>query len=300
MISFENSDSVKLPEVFMNRYRSADSAALKVALYLFECGTADENEIAEALGISLSSVERSLDFWKSAGLFDQKAIAKDINANSQIQPLKRHMNHSDIASLIMTDNNISLLLQETQKLLGRELSFSESRLLVETINDTQLDAESILMIEAYYQNTEHSKKVLTDSCRTARDFVKEGISSFASVQDRIVLFEKRYHDLLQVADALSTDPGDISRKERKLINRIYEEYGYDISFVSEVLIRKPDANLPYIDAVLKDWHKKGYKTISDTRLLSPASDAYQMTSQKQETNSESTLKQAVKRNRKER
>ena len=44
-----------------------------------------------------------------------------------------------------------------------------------------------------------------------------------------------------------------------------EDYGYDEAFIGEVLLRKPDAGVPYIHTVLKDWHRKGYATIADTR-----------------------------------
>ena len=172
LITLKNNASVRLPDVFLKRYKSADSAALKVALYLFECGSAEVTDIESALGISSASVERSLEFWRSAGLFEDNISVSSVGANNTIEPVNRHLNHSDIASLILSDSSISMLLQETQKLIGRELSFSESRLLVETIQDCGLDAEAILMIESYFQNTEHSRKVLTDTSRAAREMAK--------------------------------------------------------------------------------------------------------------------------------
>ena len=111
--------------------------------------------------------------------------------------------------------------------------------------------------------------------------------------------ESRFHNLLLVADLLKSEPSDFSKKERSLVNRIFEEYGYDSDFISEVLTRKPDANIPYISTVLKDWHKKGYTTISDTRLLAPAVEVYQTSVKNNDKDTESTLKKAVKRNRKE-
>ena len=299
MITLKNNASVRLPDVFLKRYKSADSAALKVALYLFECGSAEVTDIESALGISSASVERSLEFWRSAGLFEDNISVSSVGANNTIEPVNRHLNHSDIASLILSDSSISMLLQETQKLIGRELSFSESRLLVETIQDCGLDAEAILMIESYFQNTEHSRKVLTDTSRAAREMAKEGLVSYDSVSARVSLMESRFHNLLLVADLLKSEPSDFSKKERSLVNRIFEEYGYDSDFISEVLTRKPDANIPYISTVLKDWHKKGYTTISDTRLLAPAVEVYQTSVKNNDKDTESTLKKAVKRNRKE-
>ena len=298
LIRLNIDNPISLPDVFLNRYRSADSAALKVALYLFEYKTAEEKEICEALNLSENIVKRSLDYWQSAGLFSESTSVKPI-PTKPIEPVKRHLNHSDIASAVLNDKSISMILQETQNLLGRELSFSESRLLVETMQDTEFDPQCILLLEEYYLNTEHSKHVLTDACRTARNLSKESVRSYSSVERYILLMETRYDNLLKVSDLMKTEVSDFSKKDKGLINRIFEEFGYDCTFISEVLIRKPDANLPYIFSVLKDWNKKGYRTISDTRLLSPASDVIQINNKIIDNNEGSTLKKAVKRNRKD-
>ena len=149
LIRLNIDNPISLPDVFLNRYRSADSAALKVALYLFEYKTAEEKEICEALNLSENIVKRSLDYWQSAGLFSESTSVKPI-PTKPIEPVKRHLNHSDIASAVLNDKSISMILQETQNLLGRELSFSESRLLVETMQDTEFDADKIYNMCADY------------------------------------------------------------------------------------------------------------------------------------------------------
>ena len=53
---------------------------------------------------------------------------------------------------------------------------------------------------------------------------------------------------------------------RRRIDQWFEEYGYDEAFIEEALMRKPDAGIPYIHTLMKDWHKKGYASISDTRV----------------------------------
>ena len=69
----------------------------------------------------------------------------------------------------------------------------------------------------------------------------------------------------EVAKLMFVSPEDFTRRQKKTISSWLDEYSYDISFVSEVLLRKPDATIPYINTVLKNWYKKGYKTVSDTR-----------------------------------
>ena len=298
MASVIDHNSKTIPDVFWERYRAADSAALKVALYIFENGIKNEDEIGLDLNIPLFSVKRSLDFWRSAGLFNNSENEKE--QDTSLKPVKHRLSHSDVASALLSDDNIATLLQETQKLLGRELSFSESRLLVETIQETGLDAQCILMLEEYYLNTEHSKKVLTDSCRSARSMTKEIPVSYKSFEEQITLMEVRYYNLKKVSELLGIDPSEFTKKEKGLITRIFEEFGYDCTFISEVLTRKPDATVPYIFTVLKDWNRKGYRSISDARLLSLSADTFQISAQDSKKTETSTFMNAVKRNRKDR
>ncbi|MBQ4239800.1 MAG: DnaD domain protein, partial [Oscillospiraceae bacterium] len=79
-----------------------------------------------------------------------------------------------------------------------------------------------------------------------------------------------------------------------LIDAIFDKYNYDESFISEVMTRNPEANLPYISAVLKDWNKKGYRTISDVRLNSLSSSAAAVTPADTE-NSDSLFRKAIRK-----
>ena len=275
MISINGStENISFPECFVSRYRTADSSALKVAVYVLMNGTADESSIAEELGISQSAAQRSVEFWKDAGLFvDGTGDAVQVPQEKPLIKARRHMTQNQIAVALLGNEDYAVLLQESQRLLGRELSASESRLLIETITECELSVPSLLMLESYWLNTEPAKNVLTRTASTAREWSELGVRTHDAAESALTLMEKRYEHAKEVASLLKTDASEFSRKERKLINKIYEDYGYDGAFISEVLIRNPDANLPYISSVLKDWNKKGYRSISDARLLSapPAS-----------------------------
>ncbi|MBP1554717.1 MAG: DnaD domain protein, partial [Oscillospiraceae bacterium] len=182
----------------------------------------------------------------------------------------RHMSQNQIAVALLGNEEYAVLLQESQRLLGRELSISESRLLIETVTEYGTAVPSLLMLESYWLNTEPVKNVLSRTASTAKEWSELGIRTLEEAEAALTAMENRYSYAKSVASLMKTDVSGFTRKERRLINTIFEDFGYDESFVSEVLTRNPEANLPYISSVLKDWHKKGYKTISDVRLLSSA------------------------------
>lgn len=286
-------EKMEFPESFVRRYRTADSAALKVALYVMINGQADESDIAAELGIPESSVRRSLDFWSDSGLFSDGSEQDILRDAAPLKKVRRHMSHNEIAVALNGNREYAVLLQESQKLLGRELSISESRLLIETATENDVSVPALLMLESYWLDTEKVKNVLNRTARTARTWSEQGIRTLEEAEAELGRMEESYHRAESVAALMKTDVSDFTAKDRRLIDTIYDKYSYDASFISEVITRNPEANLPYISAVLKDWNKKGYRTISDVRLNSLSSSA--AAPSKDAENGESLFRKAIRK-----
>ncbi len=288
-------EKMEFPESFAARFRTADSAALKVALYIMMNGPTEESSIASALGIPESSVQRSLEFWNNSGLFDDSPAGAEVLKDSPpLKKVRRHMSHSEIAVALNGNADLAVLLQESQKLLGRELSVSESRLLIETVTENGISVPALLMLESYWQDTEKVRNVLNRTARTARSWSEQGIRTIEEAESELARMENSYRRALTAASVMKTDISEFTAKDRRLIDAIFDKYNYDESFISEVLTRNPEANLPYISAVLKDWNKKGYRTISDVRLNSLSSSAAAVTPADTES-SDSLFRKAIRK-----
>ena len=261
-------NSNSLPAPLLQRYSSADSAALKTAIFLLQNGEADVQQLCLTFGFSSEVALRSLQFWQAAGLItetDDKASAVTKTAEPPLQPAKRHISHTDMASAVLGDPAMAALLQETQRLLGKQLSVSESRLLFELASEHEMPAAVLLLLVSYWSGTAPQKKVLTETARTAKEWAELDIRSVETAEHQLQLMETRRSRHSSIAKLLGRADDDLTRSERKRIDEWFEQYGYDEAFVSEVLLRKADAGIPYIHSALKDWHKKGYRSISDTR-----------------------------------
>jgi len=66
-----------LPVSFIERYRSADGPAIKVALYLMLGNTPDVLTISDELSLPVPTVERSLHFWLRAGLLAEEIVEEE-------------------------------------------------------------------------------------------------------------------------------------------------------------------------------------------------------------------------------
>ncbi len=264
MVRMDNS-GISLPGVFARRYASSDGPALKVALFLMLQGEAEPEFIASSLGMSPEVVKRSLEYWEDAGLLSDDSKVSPSPSPASPEKRKPRLNHSDMARAVLEDPNLGALLRESQRVLGRELSMSESRLLIEISEETALPVPVLLTIESYWNANAGDGKVLSRMVRTAREWQKLGIDTLPAAECRIELMEQRSRNHARAAKVLGMPAEDLSSSEKKRIDQWFEDYGFDEAFIDEVLLRKPDAGIPYIHTVLKDWHKKGYATIADTR-----------------------------------
>ena len=84
-------NSNSLPAPLLQRYSSADGAALKTAIFLLQNGEADVQQLCLTFGFSSEVALRSLQFWQAAGLItetDGKASAEVQPAMQPLQPAK--------------------------------------------------------------------------------------------------------------------------------------------------------------------------------------------------------------------
>ena len=261
----------RLPDAFADNVVSADCAALKVGVYFLQRLQATPDELGHELHLSHASVLRAIQFWLDNYLISETpAVLMDqpltpYKTPEPVKASKKALNHQEMAEAVLANPELSVLLQESQQVLGKELSNSESMRLVSIYQEYLPSPFAILNIESFWASHIPTNKILKETEYTAREWKELGIGRTDEVEERIAVMEKNMAYLKAVSGLLGEEVNEMSRKTKRMIIRWLEEYHYPIEFVKEVLIRKEDANVPYIDSVLKGWHKKGYTKISDTR-----------------------------------
>ena len=267
---------VIMPESFCSRYSETDGPTLKTGIYILLHGFTDTASLCAELGISEDIASRAVKYWNSVGLFDelqsdsgtgdeQKTFeSKEVKA-VKLEKVKHHMYQTELAVALNGNPAYASLLQESQILLGRELTTSESVSLIELSESTSVAPQLILMVESFWVSHTDKSKILRKTSYTVRDWNKEGINNWNEAERRIELMELREERYESVAKLMDCTDG-FGASERKRIDEWFEKMGYDETFIQEVLLRKGDATIPYIHSVLKDWYSKGYKKVADTRV----------------------------------
>lgn len=255
-----------LPSAFVERYRAADGPALKVALFLMLGNNCDVKQIASELSLPETTVERSLDFWQQAGLLLSEETPKEVKKNKNNKPFvkKERKMSTERFSKIFRNPEVSALLQEVQSFLGRTLTQSESQKLLCIYEYDELPVEVILMAVAY--SKENAKRNLFGYIeKVASEWKEEGLTTCDKVEEYLSILAERKKKYENISKILSIEYDSLKYKDFQYIDRWYEEYGYDESFVKEALSRSTNNSVAYINRILASWSQKGYITIKETR-----------------------------------
>ncbi len=263
----EQFKSSRLPAAFLERYKTADGPALKVAVYLLCTGAAEPCDIEKELSMSSEIAQRSIAFWKAAGLISDVKDGEGVVVSVPAITAKNPLSVDDVAELTLRNPELSVLLQETQYFLGRPIDSLESRMLVEMYEYDELPVDVILMIVAYCSpRAKSNRSVVNLAARCAAEWREQGVRDSETAYKYIKMLEQREEYARQVATVLGVDASVFTKPQRAHIARWFEEYGYGPDFVKEVYLRTGKDSVNYINTVLKSWFSKGYRTIRDTRV----------------------------------
>lgn len=241
-----------LPAVLLERYKTADSAALKAALFFVAHKSASLSLLCNELSFSEDTAARVIDFWKNAGLIAEADAQKAYTVET-------------MARSSLVNPEIAILFKEAQRIIGRPTSHSENLALAELYDSDRLSLEFILFVLEFSRGQSKAGSEISTARKTARQWSKAGITTLSDAENHVTELERRERQVSEVAAILGTDPSSLSASNRRTINGWYDKLGYNAAFVSEVLRQRGNASIPYINSVLTAWHQKKYTTIRQTR-----------------------------------
>ena len=218
-------------------------------------GSADEQSLCSELSLSPQIAQRALHFWCEAGLLCE---------GEPVQAQKK-LTTTDLARLSLEDKAVPMLLCECQRCAGREISHAESLELIELYRIDGAAPELILCALAYSIPLAPNSRLVRYARSVARSWLKAGIDSLEKAEAHIRLLQRRSARYAEVAAALGVDEALFKAIDKRVVDRWYEEYGYNAEFVSEAAVRGGNSDIQYINGILKTWRAKGYNTIKQTR-----------------------------------
>ena len=284
MAAFVNTGkSVPLPMEFINKYMiSANATYVKVYLYgLGKCYEAQEDisnaSIAEALDILETDVSKAWRYWKKVGLvhsegkgtlvFDPmpQAQRKEESEKSTPPAEEKQKNHSmkEIARAMDINPKMKETVLMAEQLLKKTLSQREITSLYSFMQDYSMSQEMVLVLLEYCVTLDKTGFSYIE--KVAQGWYESGIKTLdeaTKVLNRVVKegrMQKKCKKIFGLDRELSqTENGYIARwvtelsMSEAMIKNAYERTVANTGKIS----------MPYMNTILKSWHSKGIKTVS--------------------------------------
>ena len=101
----------------------------------------------------------------------------------------------------------------------------------------------------------------------AENWYKGGVKTFEDLEDFLDSYDVIQNTKQKIIKALRLNR-NITKYEEQYINTWIREYGYNFDIIEEALKKTVNAANPsisYINAIISNWNKKGYKTLEDVK-----------------------------------
>lgn len=256
----QNGDSVAVPQLIFTQLARADENCVRVALYVLASGSTDPRDIAHALHLkSQRAAEDALKFWAGAGLLEKKRGAEPPLAAPAPVLTQEEMN---LAAL--RDPIIATLTSEAQHNLGLALGPKDAQRLVSLYINEGYAPEMILLCCAHLAGGKRASVAALE--RELARWRDAGVQSGEDAERYLQLLAVRGQREAQTAALLGLTPDDLRLADKRMIQRWYEEYGFDDAMVREAAAYAEDKKeIRYLNGILKSWHGRGFKTLQDVR-----------------------------------
>lgn len=268
---------MSIPTAIADRFLGvATGVQIKVLLCLFrfEDMPLTKEAIAKQCNISADDVETSLDFWLKSGLLIRRGASLVLSgvATEQPQTLPRY-NPENVLQYREEDNVFANLLDEIQRILGKTINHNDASVILAMYDHMGFSTELVLHLVNYCKsigklNFRYIEKV-------SLDWYDRGIDSFEKAESYIRNLERTKRLETAVATYFGIDGRALSKKEKEYIETWSVAFGMSLEMIKEAyelcIDKKSKLSFAYINGILADWHKKGYKTLADIKKDTPVS-----------------------------
>lgn len=270
-------------DVVDKHIRLAGSTQLKVLLWLLRnvSQSPDSEEIAQGLRLDRDEVEDALKFWIDAGIVTSDGEASDkTNAVAENQIKKDHSplrfspkkeltyikpNIAQILERVNEDDEIRFMFSEAQSILSKTIGHDGQSTLLMLHDSFGLPVEVILMLCRYCSSIGKSSFVYIS--KVGRDWGEKEIDTLEKADEEIIRLRscnKVFSELRSLAGISTPQP---TNAQIKYLECWTNELGFDVDMIylayEEMANNCAKISFPYMDKVLKNWHKDSLKTPDD-------------------------------------
>ena len=158
---------------------------------------------------------------------------------------------------INENSNFKFLIEEAPKILKRNLTSTDTIILISFMDWTGIDIDLALMIMNYCSliNKCSSKQIEQEAYR----WLNNGIDTHEKAEN----FIKQNLNLIKLQQEVASafHKPSLSEREKTFVKKWVEDFNYDIKIIKlayeRAIIRKGEKDFSYINGILFSWFKKG-------------------------------------------
>lgn len=181
-------------------------------------------------------------------------------------PEKRELSPKALAKLT-SNSEFSQLLYLLETYLGKTITQSESKTLAYIYDALEFSTELLeYLIEFCVMNNKKSVRYME---KVAINWYTEGITDVETAKEATLNYNTVYSSVLK---ALGIVRRAATNLEISYIDTWHQQLGFDTPIIIEAcrraMILKPkDANFPYVNGILENWHKENVHTLAEINKL---------------------------------
>ncbi len=272
--------------------RLAGLVQLKVILYMLRHsndGELNAQKIAKALFIPEEEVKDALVFWLERGVLvsDLSQVHPPVRVEAQpvaemtepqlqtrveekqkktveeINILKP--SHEQIAARCQESEDVRTLFREAQSAMGKTIGYDGQSVLLMLYDSYGLPIEVILMAIEYAASM--NKMSFAHISRIGRIWSELEIDTIEGANEYIeehTVVDETWQKLRTMTEITNRNP---TEKQRRMLTVWVKEYGYNVDMIyyayEETIERTGKMSMPYMDKIIRSWHEKGVKTVTD-------------------------------------
>lgn len=267
---------MQVPKFVADRYLSeATGGQIKVLLCLirFEDMALTIEDIAKQCHLDVSDVTDAIEYWIKNGTLIRRGANLSLGGSVSVQPqdLPRY-NADSILERKTEDSVFAYLLEEIQRLLGKTLNHNDASVVFAMYDHLAFSSDLILLIINYCISSGKTNFRYIE--KVALDWYDRGIDSFDKAEALIKTLEKKARIETAISVYFGIDNRALSKKEKEYIENWDSVLNMSLEMIKEAyeicVDKKGKLSFSYINGILADWFKKGYKTISDIEKTKPS------------------------------
>lgn len=245
----------------------ATAAQLKVLLFLlrFDKMGHDAEEIARFCNIKPEEVEPAVSFWIKENIFvREQGKLRLVSAVKTVVP--RQMPHVNPTVILEeTGEDFRGMIAEIQRITGKIINQSFLTVFYNMAENLRFSHEMIVQIAAYSNGIDKFTARYVETLAT--DWHDSGITTFEAAEEKIRQLEdyRSMENRLKRAFGITTN---FSAKQKESIAG-WVAMGGSEELILEAYNRCMDAkgkmSFAYMDKILENWSKLGYKKVTDIR-----------------------------------